>query len=145
MKLLKFLLLVGVVIGFSGCAAKGTPFAGFKTPPSGKSNVYIYRTSYFGAGVAPDIHQTNANTKIDKVLGSLKPKGYLETTVEPGNYIFWARTEAKNEVALNIQPNTNYCVKHYISMGFLVGHPQFNRVDMKTCAEEIKDTKMSKE
>ena len=138
------LSLTGMAIFImSGCSAKGPQFNGFKQPENGKSNVYIYRTSYMGAAVTPDIHQTNLETKKDIVLGSLKPNGYIVTTITPGMYKFWAKTEAENEVKLEANPNKTYCIEHYISMGFIVGHPQFKIVDMKKCEKEIKKTKLS--
>ena len=36
-----------------------------------------------------------------------------------------------------------YCIEHYISIGFIVGHPQFKIVDIEKCKEEISKTKLS--
>ncbi len=143
MKLFFKIVLIGfVVVLVSGCSAKGPQFKGFVQPVAGQSNVYIYRKSYMGAAVTPDIHQVNLSTKEEKNLGGLKPNGYILTTVEPGTYKFWARTEAKNEVTLKANPGTNYCIEHYISMGFLVGHPQFRIVDMQQCKQDIKKARL---
>ncbi len=130
-----------LVIG--GCGAKGPQFSKFQEPNKGEANVYIYRTSYLGAAVTPTIHQTDLNTSNDKVIGTIKPNGYIMTTITPGMYKFWAKTEAENEVNLEINPNKIYCIEHYISMGFAVGHPQFKIVNMDKCKKDIQGTKLS--
>jgi hypothetical protein len=90
------LVAIGIaVLVMSGCSAKWPQFSGFKQPKSGKSNVCIYRTSYLGAAVTLDIHQTNLSTNEDVILGKIKPNGYIMTTIAPGMYKFWAKTEAK--------------------------------------------------
>ncbi|ADG92473.1 conserved hypothetical protein [Arcobacter nitrofigilis DSM 7299] len=138
------LALSGVALFImSGCSAKGPQFNGFNEPTKGNSNVYIYRTSSLGAGVTPNIHDTNLEDSTDKIVGNVKPNGYIMTTITPGMHKFWAKTEVTNEVNLNIDPNKIYCIKNYISMGFLVGHPQFEIVDMNKCKDEIKETKLS--
>ncbi len=58
-------------------------------------------------------------------------------------YKFWAKTEARNEVDLKVDPNQIYCIEHYISIGVIVGHPKFKIVDMAKCEEELKKTKLS--
>ena len=142
-RVLKIAAISMAVLVMSGCSAKGPQFSGFKQPVHGESNVYIYRTSYLGAAVIPDIHQTDLSTNKDNILGTIKPNGYIMTTITPGMYKFWAKTEAENEVKLEAIPNKIYCIEHYISIGFIVGHPQFKIVDMQKCKEEIKETKLS--
>ncbi len=142
-RLLTLVLTGSAIMIMSGCSAKGPRFNGFKEPAKGTSNVYIYRTSSMGAGVTPDIHKTNLKNNKDEIIGSIKPNGYIMTTITPGMYKFWAKTEAENEVKLEADPNKIYCIEHYISMGFVVGHPQFKIVDMEKCKKEIKDTKLS--
>jgi hypothetical protein len=127
----------------SGCSAKGPQFDGFKEPVAGKSNVYIYRTSYFGAIVSPNIYKTNIKINNDKIIGSVKPNGYIMTTITPGMHKFWARTEVQNEVYLTANPSKIYCIEHYITFGFFVGHPQFKIIDIEKCKKEIKETKLS--
>jgi len=142
-KLIMTVLTSTAILVMSGCSAKGPQFSGFKKPANGKANVYVYRTSYLGAAITPDIHKTNLSTNSDEVIGSIKPNGYIMTTITPGMYKFWAKTEAENEVKLEADPNKIYCIEHYISIGFVVGHPQFKIVDMEKCKKEIKDTKLS--
>ncbi len=142
-KIIILVLTSIAILIISGCSAKGPQFSGFKQPLNGQSNVYIYRTSYLGAGITPDIHQTNLTNKKDRIIGAIKPNGYIMTTITPGMYKFWAKTEAENEVNLEVVPNKIYCIEHYISIGFVVGHPQFKIVNMEKCKKEIKKTKLS--
>lgn len=136
------LSLCGVVI-FAGCSAKGPQFTKFDTPKEDKSLVYVYRTSGLGAAVTPKIHQTNLATQEDKIIGYVQPSGYIKAEVPEGDYQFWAKTEAKNEVDLKIEKNKIYCIENYISFGFFVGHPQFKQIPLEQCETEIKTTKLT--
>ena len=142
-KLLGFTFLSIAILFMNGCSAKGPQFNGFKKPINGNANVYLYRTSYLGAAVIPDIHIIDLSNNKDKILGTIKPNGYIMTTIKPGKYKFWARTEAKNEVQIEAYSNKIYCIENYISIGFVVGHPQFRFVDMEECKKDIKETKLS--
>jgi len=133
-------LAVGGVLLLSGCVAKGPQFNGFKKPDNNTSNVYIYRTQILGSATLSNIHQFNMETNKDKVLGVVKLKGYILTNVKPGVYKFWA---SRNEVGLKVFANKIYCIKHYVSIGFFLPHPQFKLVDLKQCKKEIKDTRLT--
>lgn len=128
---------------FAGCNANGPQFTKFDTPKDDKSLVYVYRTSGLGAAVTPKIHQTDLVTKEDKVIGFVQPSGYIMAEVKEGDYQFWAKTEAKNEVDLKIEKNKIYCIENYITMGFFVGHPQFKLIPLEKCETEIKTTKLT--
>lgn len=138
-------IFTGIVILtiFTGCAAKGPKFTNFKEPPKGKSLVYLYRTSYLGAVVTPTITQKNLDTNVSLSLGQIKPMGYIKTEVNPGNYDFWAKTEVRNDININVKKEKIYCVENYITLGFLMGHPQFKLIDMDKCKKEIKKTHLS--
>lgn len=130
---------------FTGCTAKGPQFQKFEQPKESKSLVYLYRTSFLGAAITPTITQKNLDTNLALSIGNIKPNGYIKTEVDEGNYEFWAKTEAKNEVRLKVEKGKTYCIEHYISIGFLIGRPQFEIVDMRKCKEEIKKTHLSLE
>lgn len=103
------LLLQGLFIGavsltlFTGCTAKGPQFTQFEKPKENKSLVYLYRTGIMGAAVTPTITQKNLDTNLALSLGNIKPMGYIKTEVDEGNYEFWAKTEARNEVNLKVK------------------------------------------
>jgi len=128
----------------TGCSsANGPQFTKFDTPKEDKSLVYIYRTSGLGAAVTPKIHKTNLVSNEDKVIGYVKPSGYIKEEVDVGKYQFWAKTEWKNEVDLEIEKNKIYCIENYISFGFFIGHPQFKLIPLEKCEAEIKTTKLT--
>jgi len=136
------LVATGLIMG--GCTAKGLQFEKFEKPKQGKSNIYIYRKAIFvGDGLRPDIHNTNLKTNSDKILPKLLPNGYIKETINAGNYKIWAKTEAQNEVVINAKENKNYCIQHYVTPGFFIGHPQFEIQDLAKCEPEIKKTKLS--
>jgi hypothetical protein len=136
--------LIGITsIMISGCTAKGPQFNGFKKPTQGKANVYIYRTSLLAPQSTPYINEKNLRTGEKNIVGYIKPNGYIMTTIKPGTYEFWARTEVKNEIYLTAKANNIYCIKHYMSFGFFSPHPQFKLVDMKKCKKEIAQTRLS--
>lgn len=137
-------LFISTFLLFSGCTAKGPQFEKFETPKQDEANIYIYRKAIiFGDGLQPDIHQTNLSTNEDKVLPKVLPDGYIMQALKPGEYQFWAKTEAKNEVNVHAEANNIYCIQHYVTPGAFVGHPQFELQDLKTCEVEIKKTKLS--
>jgi hypothetical protein len=136
---------IGIVllITLSGCSAKGPQFQSIEQPIEGESNIYIFRTGILGQAVQPDIHHLDKQTNIDSVIGSVKPDGYILSKVKPGKHLYWAKTEARNEVEIVTKKNEIYCIEHYIGMGFFVGHPQFEIVDMEKCKKELKKTRLS--
>jgi hypothetical protein len=142
---IKLMLLSGAIgmFIFSGCTAKGPQFSSFEKPKEGNSKVYIYRTSLFGGAINPDIFQKNLDTNESLLLGEVKSMGYISTEIKPGNYEFWAKTEAKNEVLISAKANETYCIEHYITMGFFIGHPQFKIIPIDKCEREIVTTNLS--
>lgn len=134
-----------ILLAFSGCA-KGPQFVSFQKPiKDDEANLYIYRKSMlgYGSGLKPDIHQTNINTNSDDVLPQLQAGGYIMQTLKVGDYQFWAKTEARNEVNLKVEANKIYCIQHYITPGLFIGHPQFELQDLSICEPAIKETKLS--
>lgn len=143
-QLLAIGLSVGALIVFNGCTAKGPQFSAFEKPKPGEANLYVYRKAIlFGDGLRPDIHKANMTTKEEDVLSPLQPSGYILETLKPGEYEIWAKTEAKNEVIFKAEADQIYCIQHYITPGFLIGHPQFELQDLAKCESGIKDTKLS--
>ena len=139
------ILGIAIAILLFGCAAKGPKFQSFEKPKKGKSLIYIYRNnSIMGAGVTPNIHKIDLESKEDQVIGSVKKSGYIKTEIDNDiKYEIWAQTEAKNEVNIDSNNSTVYCIEHYITPGFFVGHPQFKKIPLDKCEVEIKKTKLS--
>ncbi len=132
---------ITLVVGFTGCGAKGKQFSGFKTPSEGKGIVYVYRPSSFvGAGVYYDVKNKTNN---DEVIGTLRNGGFISKEMTPGKKIIWAKTEATSTVTVDVKENDIVCVQGSVNMGLLVGRPDLKNVDKSVCEIEIKDTKES--
>ncbi len=130
-----------LVIGFTGCGAKGKQFSGFKTPEKGKGMVYVYRpSSFIGGGVYYDVKNQNNN---DEVIGTLRNGGFISKEMTPGKKTLWAKTEATSTVPVEVKANEIVCVKGGVGFGFLAGRPDLKNVDKSTCELEIKDTQES--
>lgn len=124
----------------TGCGATGPKFTSIEIPQENESLVYVYRPSSFvGAAISYDIHVKEKDSS-DKVIGSLSNGGYIKYITKPKKVEFWAKTESTSSVTLDMKPNTMYCIKGELDMGFIVGRPDLKVIDNKICQEELKDT-----
>lgn len=131
------------VVFLSGCGASGQQFTQFATPKSDKALVYVYRPSSFvGGGVYYDIHVTNTSTS-DSIAGKLVNGSYLQIDLPAGENELWGKTESKSSVTLDAKKGETYCVKGGVGIGFIVGRPNLDIVDMTTCKIEIAETKQN--
>lgn len=143
-KTLWVIIFVGVAMFLSGCGASGQPFSQFATPKQDQGLVYVYRpSSVLGMGVYYDIHVTNP-TNPDLIAGELVNGSYVEVDVPVGENEIWGRTESKTSVTLDVKNGETYCVKGGVGIGFFIGRPNFEIVDMQTCQTEIVGTKQNK-
>jgi len=108
----------------------------FPKPPDDKGIIYFYRPSAFaGAAVSYDIRLN------DNIIGAVRNGTYFYKMLEPGSYVFWARTEAKKEINMEIESGKNQYIKCGVGWGFFVGHPKFSVVPEVTGKNEIKGCK----
>ena len=137
MKKVSFVLAAAVAsFMLAGCSAKGPSFKEFKQAEQGKALLYVYREGGFGgSAISYDIHVDNKDK--NATIGTLRPKGYLETTLDAN------KTEAKSSLNLQTKPNEVYCVKGGVGIGFFVGHPKLEFVNTATCKSEIAQTNLS--
>jgi hypothetical protein len=121
---------------FSGCATLGPQFQKVETIPEGVGLVYIYRPdSFFGAGVAYDVKVG------DTVVTELPNGGYFSYFSQPGEVEFWAKTESKSAVTLDVKANQIYYIKGTIGVGFFVGRPHLMIVTPEVGEKEISECK----
>lgn len=138
------MISVGAAMFLSGCGASGQPFSQFATPKQDQGLVYVYRpSSVLGMGVYYDIHVTNP-TNPDLIAGELVNGSYVEVDVPVGENEIWGRTESKTSVTLDVKNGETYCVKGGVGIGFFIGRPNFEIVDMQTCQAEIVGTNQNK-
>ena len=134
MKFIKLLIIVPMLF-LASCAATGTKFQRIADIPKDKGIVYVYRpNSILGGAVHYDVHAGN-----DEVICDLIRNGYCLCFANIGELELWGKTESKSSITIDIKSGQEHFVKGGISMGFIVGRPNFTAVDNKTGLEEIAD------
>lgn len=120
-----FYLLSALVVAawMSGCAhvpmappAQDMAMKKFNPPTNGKSGVYIYRNSSFGAALKKSVY-------IDgNYLGETGPNVYFYTEINPGKHVFSTESEfSPNSLKLRTLADKLYFIRQYIKMGLFVG------------------------
>lgn len=133
MKSCKLLLLIPTLF-LAACAASGTPFKRITDIPTDKGVVYVYRpNSIMGAAVHYDVHVGINN----EVICDLIRGGYCLYYSTPGEVELWGKTESKSSITVDVKSRQEHFVKGGLSMGFLVGRPNFTLVDNPKGLEEI--------
>lgn len=129
-------LLVGILL-VSGCVALGPVYQKAETIPEGMGLVYIYRpSSFFGGGVVYDVKVG------ETVVTTLQSGGYYPYLVKPGEVEFWAKTESRSAVTLDVRTGEVYYVKGTVGVGFFVGRPHLTVVPATIAEEEIAQCKL---
>ena len=142
--LVGLMVSIGSVLFLSGCGASGQQFSQFATPKQDRGLVYVYRpSSMLGGGVYYDIHVTNSSNT-DFIAGELVNGSYVQIDIPSGESEIWGKTESKSSITLDVKKGETYCVKGGVGIGFLVGRPNLEIVDMATCKTEIVETKLTK-
>jgi len=120
----KILLLIFIALMFmSGCAtvpmapaAMDAAKKSFKTPPSNKAGLYVYRNSNFGAALKKDIFLDGVK------IGESAPMTYFYRDILPGLHTVSTESEfGNNGLKLNAKGGKNYFIRQYIKMGVFVG------------------------
>ena len=81
--------------------------------PDDKAVVYFARTSMLGALVKFTYFDEN------KVIGQFNGSKYLRYECEPGEHVFWAKSENKDFVTANLEAGKIYVIHVQPKMGFL--------------------------
>lgn len=128
---LSVIIAAGVVL-MSGCATLGPIYTKVDTVPEGRGLVYVYRPSGFvGGGVAYDVKVG------DNVVTTLHSGGYYPYFSAPGEVEFWAKTESRSAVTIDVKPGQVYYVKGTVGVGFFVGRPHLIVVPNEVGEKEI--------
>ena len=87
----------------------------FSAPADGKSGLYIYRNSTFGAAFKKTV-------SLDReVIGETAPNTYFYKEVEPGTHEITTESEfSDNKLLLEFTKGVNYFVHQYIKFGAFV-------------------------
>lgn len=119
-------LLAVLAAGLFGCSATGPRFSEVsKDLPSlgeNEGRIYFFRNSFMGAAVQPEVSVNG------RVVGKSQPNSFFFLDRPAGSYRATARTEAEGSIDIVLRPQQTAYVQMSISMGFMVGHPAFQRV-----------------
>ncbi len=131
-------LLVAGAVWQAGCApVLGSAFRKIDNVPPTDGLVYVYRPSAFmGGGVAYDVKVG------DNVVTTLYSGGYIPYFSKPGEVEFWARTESRSAVTVDVKPGGVYYVKGTVGVGFFVGRPHLSIVSTDLGEKEIAECKL---
>jgi hypothetical protein len=88
------------------------------TPPPGKGQIVLYRKGGLG-GSAVSCSVSEGGQKISSLGGG---KLFVLVTT-PGKHEFSTKTEAKDVLALEVEPDETQFVQCKIKMGFMIGRP----------------------
>lgn len=92
----------------------------------------VYRFSGVGPAVSYDLHL--GDEVVCRVKNNFKKSIQIKTT---GAVTIWAKTEAKSEIPVTIEPGHTYYVRCSVTMGAFVGHPLLELVDYQTGKSEF--------
>lgn len=92
----------------------------------------VYRFSGVGPAVSYDLHL--GDEVVCRVKNNFKKSIQIKTT---GAVTIWAKTEAKSEIPITIEPGHTYYVRCSVTMGAFVGHPLLELVDYQTGKSEF--------
>ena len=146
--MLKRILALGIItfsMILTGCAkvdmapeTKSLQTKQFKTPPKGKSGIYIYRDSFFGAGVSNSLYID------DKLIGKTAPYVFLYKEVNAGKHKIFANSSfGTDEMSLTTESGKNYYIRNYIRMGFFSGGANLEKIEETKAQKEISKLDLS--
>jgi len=140
-------LAVISTLQFIGCAS--VPMASvdtdkskkeFAVPAEGKSGLYIYRNSSFGAALKKTI-------SIDgSIIGESAPNTYFYKELEPGTHEIATESEfSDNKISIEFKKGVNYFVQQYIKFGAFVGGAGLKAVTEEEGKKGVLECKLAKE
>jgi hypothetical protein len=129
-------VLLSSLLFITGCvtASRGPVYSKVDKIPENAGLVYFYRpSSFIGGAIVYDIKTG------ETVITTLHSGGYYPHFSAPGEKEFWAQTESKSSVTLDVQAGQTYYIKGEVGVGFLVGRPHLMVVAPEIAEKEIAD------
>ena len=80
----------------------------------------------------------------DEVICDLVRGGYCLFYSKPGELELWGKTESRSSITVDVKAGQEHFVKGGLSLGFMVGRPNFTLIDNLIGLEEITDCKLLK-
>lgn len=103
--------------------------------------VYFYRPKNFSGSLIGYKVRMNNETVIGRVRNGEK---FEHKITEFGKYEFWAKTESKASVIINVEKGEEYFVRCGINIGIAVGKPEMYVVDNELGISEYESIKEKK-
>lgn len=86
-------------------------------PPAGKGQIVFFRPGGMGMAIGCSVNENGQK------VSSLGSGRYFVMVAAPGRHAFSVKSEAKDELALEVEPDETQYVACKIKMGFMVGRP----------------------
>lgn len=146
MKKITLFIFTLLLLSLGGCAtvpmasdAEDAKAKEFKTPPEGKSGMYIFRDSTLGGALKKTIY-------IDgKAIGESAPNVYFYKIIDAGKHTLSTESEfSPNDLIIKTESEKNYFVENYIKMGVFVGGSNLEQVDEAEGKERVKKIHLAK-
>lgn len=110
------LALVSAVPAFA--ADKASTAIAIPAPPAGKGQIVFFRSGTFvGAAMGCAVHENGQK------VSSLGAGKYFIMVADPGKHEFTVKSEAKDVLALEVEPDETQFAACKIKMGIMVGRP----------------------
>lgn len=126
-------LLLTLSLLVSGCITTlGPVYSKVDQIPDNVGLIYFYRpAALFSGGLSYDIKSG------ETVITTLKNGGYFPYFAVPGEKEFWAKTEVKSSVTLDVKAGQTYYVKGEVGVGILIARPHLMVVAPEIAEREI--------
>ena len=140
MKKTLILLTSFIIFLVAGCAKMPLRSDYVKdTPPNIEQNdengiVYFLRESAFG-GSAISYFIFEDDTKI----GLLKSGSYFIHQAKPGKHTYWAETESRASVTIDVVAGQTYYIEGGVGMGIWAGRPELTEITEKVARKFLPD------
>ena len=126
-------LFLSACLLMTGCITTlGPVYSKVDKIPDNVGLVYLYRPSpLFEQGLSFDVKTG------ETVITSLKKGGYFPYYSAPGEKEFWAKTETKSSVTLDVKAGQIYYIKGELGLGILLPRPHLMVVAPEIAEKEI--------
>ena len=129
---MKYLLLSSFLFTTGCITTLGPVYSKVDKIPENAGLVYFYRPSaFFSGGLSYDVKTG------ETVITTLKNGGYYPYFSAPGEKEFWAKTESKSSVTLDVKAGQTYYIKGEVGVGILVARPHLMVVAPEIAEKEI--------
>jgi hypothetical protein len=116
----KLIPILVLSLFMASCAATGPKFtelsSSIPTLPPDTGRIYIYRTTFLGAAVQPEVKLNG------EVIGKAVPEGFFYADRMSGDYEVLTSTEVDRRLSLTLNSGQVRYVRLDVSFGFFVGH-----------------------